>query len=366
MPACAPPSSAGPAHARRVQGAANVKPQRPRTNRERRRMWELLSPVRARPTRVPRVPRNRPNPSREQCLGLSVTRRPGPAEMKEGTTPRPFRDEADSAAPPCAAPRRRRATTLPGVRPPDTFPRIGITPGILATKRPGATPTPSPPPPAEAIWQRDLRWARGCWQGRVALVLEELRPACAGMIPPARSREEKPSDPEQVVSPAPAVRARRRRREGRKLLWNARFGTGHRPKEGRGLSRQAWAIPPQRLGAGRRHRPAGRRVPLGNREDEPPPRPGSRARRRGRWPAPGCRWPSPRSPPGPATPAHSDGNSTARLTLYDSSYRRCGKNACVSHSLCAHFPVPIFPPRDEPSRRDRKPWRDVSSSSIRL
>jgi hypothetical protein len=54
----------------------------------------------------------------------------------------------------------------------------------------------------EAIWQRDLRWAQACWQGRVAVVLEELRRAWEGMTPPAESREEKPSDPYHVASQA--------------------------------------------------------------------------------------------------------------------------------------------------------------------
>jgi hypothetical protein len=64
----------------------------------------------------------------------------------------------------------------------------------LAAKAVGGT--------AEAIWQRYLRWAQACWQGRVAEVLEELRQALEGMTPPAESREEKPSDPYHVVSRA--------------------------------------------------------------------------------------------------------------------------------------------------------------------
>lgn len=54
----------------------------------------------------------------------------------------------------------------------------------------------------EAIWQRYLRWAEACWQGRVARVLEELHQALEGMTQPAESREEKPSDPYHVVSQA--------------------------------------------------------------------------------------------------------------------------------------------------------------------
>jgi hypothetical protein len=52
----------------------------------------------------------------------------------------------------------------------------------------------------EAIWQRYLRWAQACWQGRVAGVLEELRRAWEGMTPPRESREEKPSDPYHVAA----------------------------------------------------------------------------------------------------------------------------------------------------------------------
>ena len=53
---------------------------------------------------------------------------------------------------------------------------------------------------ADAVWQRYLRWATACWQGRVAEVLEELRGALAGMTAPAESREDKPTDPLYVIS----------------------------------------------------------------------------------------------------------------------------------------------------------------------
>ena len=53
---------------------------------------------------------------------------------------------------------------------------------------------------ADAVWQRYLRWATACWQGRVAEVLEELRGALAGMTAPAESREDKPTDPFYVIS----------------------------------------------------------------------------------------------------------------------------------------------------------------------
>ncbi len=52
----------------------------------------------------------------------------------------------------------------------------------------------------EAIWERYLRWATACWQGRVAEVLEQLRQSLEGMTPPTESREEKPTDPYHVIS----------------------------------------------------------------------------------------------------------------------------------------------------------------------
>jgi hypothetical protein len=53
---------------------------------------------------------------------------------------------------------------------------------------------------AAVIWERYLRWARACWQGRVADVLHELRPLLQGMTPPAEGEEPKPTDPYAVVS----------------------------------------------------------------------------------------------------------------------------------------------------------------------
>jgi hypothetical protein len=53
---------------------------------------------------------------------------------------------------------------------------------------------------ATEIWERYLGWATACWQGRVAVVLDELRLALEGMTPPAESRDEKPTDPYYVVS----------------------------------------------------------------------------------------------------------------------------------------------------------------------
>ncbi|MBV8558686.1 MAG: hypothetical protein JO116_24340, partial [Planctomycetaceae bacterium] len=62
----------------------------------------------------------------------------------------------------------------------------------LAAKATGAAP--------EAVWERYLRWARACWQGRVAEVLDELRPLLQGMTPPAEGEELKATDPYAVVS----------------------------------------------------------------------------------------------------------------------------------------------------------------------
>jgi hypothetical protein len=55
---------------------------------------------------------------------------------------------------------------------------------------------------ADVIWERYLRWAEACWQGRVAEILDELRRALEGIPQPAESREEKPTDPYHVVSRA--------------------------------------------------------------------------------------------------------------------------------------------------------------------
>jgi hypothetical protein len=53
---------------------------------------------------------------------------------------------------------------------------------------------------ADATWQRYLRWATACWQGRVGEVLDELRRALEAIPQPIESREEKPTDPYHVVS----------------------------------------------------------------------------------------------------------------------------------------------------------------------
>jgi hypothetical protein len=51
----------------------------------------------------------------------------------------------------------------------------------------------------EVTWQRYLRWATACWQGRVTEVLGELRLALEAIPRPCESREEKPLDPYHVV-----------------------------------------------------------------------------------------------------------------------------------------------------------------------
>jgi hypothetical protein len=52
----------------------------------------------------------------------------------------------------------------------------------------------------DGTWQRYLRWATACWQGRVKEVLDELSRALEPMPRPTESREEKPTDPYHVVS----------------------------------------------------------------------------------------------------------------------------------------------------------------------
>ena len=53
---------------------------------------------------------------------------------------------------------------------------------------------------AAVVWERYLRWARACWQGRVVEVLTELRSLVQGMTPPAEGQEPKPTDPYAVMS----------------------------------------------------------------------------------------------------------------------------------------------------------------------
>jgi hypothetical protein len=52
---------------------------------------------------------------------------------------------------------------------------------------------------AATVWERYLGWARACWQGRVASVLEELGAILGGMPPPEDSEEVKSTDPYEVI-----------------------------------------------------------------------------------------------------------------------------------------------------------------------
>jgi hypothetical protein len=53
--------------------------------------------------------------------------------------------------------------------------------------------------PAAAVWERYLGWAKACWQGRVATVLEQLRAVLEEMPPPPEGQEAKPTDPYEVI-----------------------------------------------------------------------------------------------------------------------------------------------------------------------
>jgi hypothetical protein len=53
--------------------------------------------------------------------------------------------------------------------------------------------------PATAVWERYLGWAKACWQGRVAAVLEELRAVQGTMAAPPEGQEAKPTDPYEVI-----------------------------------------------------------------------------------------------------------------------------------------------------------------------
>jgi hypothetical protein len=52
---------------------------------------------------------------------------------------------------------------------------------------------------AAAVWERYLGWATACWQGRVAVVLEELRASLETLVPPPEGQEIKPTDPYEVI-----------------------------------------------------------------------------------------------------------------------------------------------------------------------
>jgi hypothetical protein len=49
------------------------------------------------------------------------------------------------------------------------------------------------------VWDRYLRWATECWQGRVATVLGELTAALGEMRPPPEGQEVKSTDPHEVI-----------------------------------------------------------------------------------------------------------------------------------------------------------------------
>jgi hypothetical protein len=51
------------------------------------------------------------------------------------------------------------------------------------------------------VWGRYLGWATACWQGRVALVLEQWSAIQEAMPPPEDAEEVKPTDPYEVIRP---------------------------------------------------------------------------------------------------------------------------------------------------------------------
>ena len=53
--------------------------------------------------------------------------------------------------------------------------------------------------PASVVWERYLGWARACWQGRVAAVLEELRAVHGTMAAPPEGQEAQPTDPYEII-----------------------------------------------------------------------------------------------------------------------------------------------------------------------
>lgn len=52
---------------------------------------------------------------------------------------------------------------------------------------------------AAAVWERYLGWATACWQGRVGVVLEELRAVLETMTPPPEGTEAKSTDPYEII-----------------------------------------------------------------------------------------------------------------------------------------------------------------------
>lgn len=61
----------------------------------------------------------------------------------------------------------------------------------LAAKAVGGSPA--------AVWERYVRWATDCWQGRVGRVLEQLVVALGEMPSPPEGQEVKPTDPHEVI-----------------------------------------------------------------------------------------------------------------------------------------------------------------------
>ena len=101
---------------------------------------------------------------------------------------------------------------------------------------------------------------------------------------------------------------------------------------------------PRRDLARGRHDAAARRVPLGDRQHEPGVAQGLGQAPRGRWPAPGCRWPSPPPPPGPATPARATASAPP-----GSPGRSPAGPACWPSG--AGWSAPTGPPARSPARR---------------
>src|SRR5262249_21358232 len=101
----------------------SARPQRPKTNPDWIRMWELLSPVRARPARqVLRGPGSFEPKAMYGGSAFLSSGDLGRPRTEGGPPPRPRLRDANPGSS-----RRRRATTPPRTQPSDTFPMIGIT-----------------------------------------------------------------------------------------------------------------------------------------------------------------------------------------------------------------------------------------------
>jgi hypothetical protein len=53
--------------------------------------------------------------------------------------------------------------------------------------------------PANSVWERYLDWAKACWQGKVATILDQLRATWQTMTSPKEGEETKPADPYEVI-----------------------------------------------------------------------------------------------------------------------------------------------------------------------